>query len=108
MIKVKITKNIIRKSKNSLGLSAKQIVIALIGFLIGVLLYVSLKNVIPLSFLMWIIFFSVGGIIMFGVLNIQGMSLAQYIVKSFKGVDIRPYDSRGVFNSESVSEKTKK
>ena len=44
MIKVKITKNIIRKNKSSLGLNKKQIIIAGIAFVIGLLMLIFLKG----------------------------------------------------------------
>ena len=108
MIKVNVTKNIIRKTKSTLGLSMKQIIIALIAVFLGIILYVSLRNTVSLSALMWIIFIEMASIIMFGVVNIQGQSLMQYIIKIFKGVDIRPYDSKGVFSNDVFSEKNKK
>lgn len=98
MIKVKITKNIIRKSKSTLGLSMKQIIIAAIAAVIGVILYFAFRNTLNIEVLMTLVFIISGGIIMFGCVNIQGQSLFEYTVKIFKGVDVRPYDSRGVFS----------
>jgi len=42
---------------------------------------------------------------MFGCLNIQGMNLFTFFVKSLKGPDIRYYESRGVFTNELTENK---
>lgn len=75
MIKVKVTKNIIRKGNNSLGLSTKQMVIAAIAAMLGVAMYFIFRNMMNLEVLFTLIFIVVAGIIMFGCVNIQGMSL---------------------------------
>lgn len=106
MIKAKITKNIIRKSSNSLGLSMKQIIIGTVAAAIGVVLFFSLKNIMPLQVLMTLIFIFLAVVIMFGCVNIQGMNLFEYFMKMFKGADVRYYDSKGVFSND-ISEKKK-
>ena len=103
MIKVKITKNIIRKNKSSLGLNKKQIIIAGIAFVIGLLMLIFLKGTMSTQLLLSLIF--MGIIIFFGVVNIQGMSLFQYMISIFKGVDVRTYESKGVFNNDIFKEK---
>ena len=107
MIKAKITKNIIRKTDNTLGLTPKQILIGIVGALIGIGEYYLLKSYISTSTLMTIVFVTVGAIIMFGCVNIQGMNLFTYTVKIFKGPDIRYYESKVVFTNE-LSEENKK
>ncbi len=104
MIKAKITKNIMRKSKNSLGISPKQIIIGCVGALTGVLLFFLLRNKLPMTILMAIIFIYLAIVIFFGCVEIQGMNLFQYFVKSFKGVEVRYYDSKGVYDNV-ISEK---
>ncbi len=106
MIKAKITKNIIRKSSNSLGLSMKQIIIGISAAAIGIILFVLLKNVLPMQVLMTIIFIFLAVVIMFGCVNIQGQSLFGFFLKMFKGADVRYYDSKGVFSND-ISEKEK-
>lgn len=106
MIKVKVTKNIIRKGNNSLGLSTKQMVIAAIAAMLGVAMYFIFRNMMNLEVLFTLIFIVVAGIIMFGCVNIQGMSLFEYFLKMFKGVDVRPYKTEGVF--ADVRQKQKK
>lgn len=106
MIKAKITKNIIRKSSNSLGLSMKQIIIGISAAAMGIILFVLLKNVLPMQVLMTIIFIFLAVVIMFGCVNIQGQSLFEFFLKMFKGADVRYYDSKGVFSND-ISEKEK-
>ncbi len=106
MIKAKITKNIIRKSSNSLGLSMKQIVIGILAATMGIILFALLKNVLPMQILMTIIFIFLAVVILFGCVNIQGQSLFELFVKMFKGADVRYYDSKGVFSND-ISEKEK-
>lgn len=109
MIKVKITKNIIRKTQNSLGLSVRQIVFAVCAAILGIIMYFSLKDVLPTDTLMTLIFIVLGIIIGGGCLNIQGMSVFEYLIKAFKGVDVRPYESKGVFSKNvGISDKEEK
>lgn len=98
MIKVKITKNIIRKSNNSLGIGIKEIITAVIAAGIGVVMYFTLKNIVSTGSLMMLIFIVLATIIGFGCINIQGQSLFEYFIKVFKGADVRPYVSKGVFS----------
>lgn len=107
MIKVKITKNIIKKSKNSLGLNAKQFIIIGIAVAIAFALYFLLKNTMSFTALSTIIFVELLFIICLGIVNIQGMSLFRYFISIFKGADVRPYNSKGVFSND-ISEKSKK
>lgn len=104
MIKAKVTKNIIRKSSNSLGLSMKQIIIAVSAAIMGIGIYFLLKDKMPTNILMTLIFIILAVVIMFGCVNIQGQSLFQFMVKTFKGADVRYYDSKGVFSND-ISEK---
>ena len=104
MIKAKITKNIIRKSSNSLGLNMKQIIIGISAMAVGIVLFFSLKNILPMQILMTLIFIFLAVVIMFGCVNIQGQNLFQFMIKMFKGADVRYYDSKGVFSND-ISEK---
>lgn len=104
MIKAKITKNIIRKSSNSFGLSTKQIVIGLSAAAMGIALYFLLKNKLPMDILMTIIFIFLALVIIFGCVNIQGQNLITVLIKTSKGADVRYYESKGVF-SDDISEK---
>lgn len=105
MIKAKVTKNIIRKTNNSLGLTPKQIIIALIAFAIGIIMYFLLRNIISFSVLSTLIFTELAVIICFGVINIQGMSLFAFFMKSMKGADVRYYETEGIFSDISKQKK---
>lgn len=105
MIKAKITKNIMKKANNSLGLTTKQIVIACVAFAIGILMYLLLKNYMSFTILSTLIFIEIGTIIFFGVINIQGMNLLQYLIKSLKGPEIRYYSQEGVYMNDIQKEK---
>lgn len=100
MIKAKVTKNIIRKTNNSLGLTPKQILIAAIAFIIGILMYFLLRKYMSFTLLSTLIFTELATIICFGVVNIQGMSLLQFFIKMMKGPDIRYFESKGVYNDD--------
>lgn len=106
MIKAKITKNIIRKSSNSLGLSMKQIIVGISAAIMGIVLYFLLRNILPMQTLMTMIFIFLAVVILFGCVNVQGQNLFEVFVKMFKGADIRYYDSKGVFSND-ISEKKK-
>lgn len=100
MIKAKITKNIIKKTNNSLGLTPKQIIIAVIAFVIGLAMYFLLKDFMDFTTLSTLIFIEIAAVICFGVINIQGMSLFQFCVKTFKGADVRYYKTKGIFKND--------
>ncbi len=107
MIKAKITKNIIRKTDNTLGLSFKQIAIGIAAAVTGVIEYIGLKPYIQTTNLMTLIFITLAVIILFGCVNIQGMNLFTFFVKTFKGPDIRYYEQKGVFTNELIQKETK-
>lgn len=104
MIKAKVTKNIIRKSSNSLGLSMRQIIIGLSAAAMGIGIYFLLKNKLPMNVLMTLIFIFLAVVILFGCVNIQGQNLFQFMIKMLNGADVRYYDSKGVFSND-ISEK---
>lgn len=111
MIKVKITKNIIKRSNNPLGIGIKEIVTTLIAAAAGVAMYFLLKNVMSMGALLTLIFVVLGTIICFGCVNMQGQSLFELLIKSLKGADVRPYASKGVFSdygNETADRKRKK
>lgn len=66
---------------------------------------IFLKGTMSTQLLLSLIFLVMGIIIFFGVVNIQGMSLFQYMISIFKGVDVRTYESKGVFNNDIFKEK---
>ena len=105
MIKAKVTKNIIKKSNNSLGLTPKQIIISLIALVIGIIMYFLLRNYMDFTLLSTLIFCELAGIICFGVIKVQGMSLWSFFVKSMKGADVRYYEMEGMFSDISKQKK---
>ena len=100
MIKAKITKNIIKKTNNSLGLTPKQIIIAAIAFAIGLAMYFLLKDFMGFTILSTLIFIEIAAVICFGVINIQGMNMFQFCMKTFKGADVRYYKTEGMFKND--------
>jgi len=107
MIKAKITKNIMKKTNNSLGLTPKQMIITGVALAIGLLMYFLLKNYMSFTLLSTLIFIELAAVICFGVINLQGMSLFEYFVKTMKGVDVRYYRQEGVFTKNVVIQKEK-
>ena len=105
MIKAKVTKNIIKKTNNSLGLTPNQIIITLIAFVIGIIMYFLLRNYMNFTLLSTLILCELAGVICFGVINIQGMSLWSFFVKSMKGADVRYYETEGIFSDVSKQKK---
>ncbi len=108
MIKAKITKNIMKKTNNSLGLTPKQMIITGIALAIGMLMYFLLKNYMSFTVLSTLIFLELAAVICFGVINLQGMSLFEYFVKSMKGADVRYYKQEGVYMNNVDIQKEKK
>lgn len=108
MIKAKITKNIMKKTNNSLGLTPKQMIITGIALAIGLLMYFLLKNYMSFTVLSTLIFLELAAVICFGVINLQGMSLFEYFVKSMKGADVRYYKQEGVYMNNVDIQKEKK
>ncbi len=107
MIKAKITKNIMRKTNNSLGLTPKQMIVGGIGCAIAVLMYFLLRNHMSFTTLSTLIFIFLALVIGFGVINLQGMTLFQFLIKTFQGVDIRFYKQEGVYMNDIQKEKEK-
>ena len=108
MIKAKITKNIMKKTNNSLGLTTKQMIITGVALAIGLLMYFLLKNYMSFTVLSTLIFIELAAVICFGVINLQGMSLFEYFVKTMKGVDVRYYKQEGVYMNNVDIQKEKK
>lgn len=102
MIKVKVTKNIIRNGTLFFNLTLKQILSAVFSLVVAFGTYFLLKNSLNIDLLMTIIFFEIAICIGLGIVQIQGMSLFKILKLSFKGVDKRPYYIKGVFNNEKT------
>lgn len=102
MIKVKITKNIIRKGEVGFGLSLSQIIIGACGLSVGFGMFLMLKDKMSLNLLMTLIFIVMALFMFFGIVRVDGMSLGAILISAFKGVDKRPYCIEGVCRNESV------
>ena len=96
-----------KKTNNSLGLTTKQMIITGVALAIGLLMYFLLKNYMSFTVLSTLIFIELAAVICFGVINLQGMSLFEYFVKTMKGVDVRYYKQEGVFTKNVVIQKEK-
>ena len=101
MIKVKVTKNIIRKNEVAFGLNRAQVIVAAVGLAIGMLEIYLLKGITTTDTRMTIVFFSMAAFIFGGIVQINGTSLMSTLTKSLKGVDKRPYNKEGVYNDEN-------
>ncbi|MBE6852683.1 MAG: PrgI family protein [Ruminococcus sp.] len=100
MIKVRVTKNIIRKNEVAFGLNLSQAIVAAIGVIIGLLEGALLDGHVSTDTKMTIIFFTIAIFIFCGVIQINGMSVITLLGKSLKGVDKRPFDRKGVYNDK--------
>ncbi len=107
MIKVRITKNIIRKGEIGFGLSLSQIIIGICALAVGIGMYLLLKDKLSMNLLMSIIFITMAAFVFLGIIRIDGMSLGAVLLSSFKGVDKRPYCIEGVWKNEPVRKEKK-
>jgi hypothetical protein len=106
-MKVKITKNIIRKGEVGFGLTLPQIIIGVCGLAVGLGMFLMLKDKMSLNLLMTLIFIVMALFIMFGIVRVDGMSLGAILISTFKGVDKRPYCVEGVCRNEPVQKEKK-
>ncbi len=106
MIKAKITKNIIHKGPNILGMpvTISQIIIAAIGTAAAIGEFFLLSDKMDINSLMSIIFVTLMLFMAFGVVKIQGMTLVKFIILCMKGIDKRPFCIRGDFGEEYYEE----
>ncbi len=100
MIKVRVTKNIIRKNEVVFGLNISQVVVAAAGIAVGLIEGFFLNGKVSTDTKMSIIFVSMAIFIFCGVIQINGMSVIALMSKSLKGVDKRPFDRKGVYNGK--------
>ena len=97
MIRVKITKNIIRNGALLMGMTVSQIVTAVIGLVVSGIEIVLLYNVMDINGIMTIVFFTLLLFVGLGIVKIQGLSLFKFLVLALKGPDKRPYSTNGIF-----------
>jgi hypothetical protein len=107
MIKVKVTKNIMQKGAVIAGLNLKQLVIGALGIAAGFGTLALGWGKIHIDVLMTLVFAIIVAVIIFGVVQINGMSFAKFLFLGLKGVDKRPYCTKGVFRNGTVHKKEK-
>lgn len=101
MIRVKVTKNIVKPGASFMNFTAGQIAAGILAIATGIATFFILKDYINFNLLMWIIFFEIIIIIGIGIIRVNDMNLFTFIFKSLKGVDKRPYSNdKGVFDDE--------
>jgi uncharacterized membrane protein YccC len=100
MLKVKVTKNIMGRPNNQFNLSFKQIIVGVIGIAAGFSVLYFGWGKIQLDLLMTLVFITIFAVIMFGVVKVNGMSLAKFLLLGLKGVDKRPYCTKGGFSDD--------
>lgn len=103
MIKVKVTKNIMKQQNGILNLSVSQIVVGIIAFGIGVGTFFLLKDCMDFNLIMWIIFLELIIAVGIGVVRINGLNLFMLILLSMK-TDKRPYCSKGFNEGDKDNE----
>jgi hypothetical protein len=109
MIKVKVTKNIMSKGTVIAGLTWKQIIAGAVGIFAGLGTLALFWGKMNIDVLMTLVFVIVLVTIMFGVVQINGMSFIKFLFIGLKGVDKRPYCTKGVFSTfENKSSQKKK
>lgn len=100
MIKIKVTKNIIRNGTIFMGLTLKQIIMGGASFAIGILMVILLKGKMSTNAMMSLVFAVMFALLATTVIQIQGLSFPEFLYLCLKGVDKRPYDAKGVFDNE--------
>ncbi len=104
MIKVRVTKNIIRKGEVMWGLTLPQILMGVAALAVGVGMFLMLKDSMSMNGLMTLIFCVEALFLFCGIIRIHGMPFGIYLIKSFQGVEKRPYCMKGVF-TDDISQK---
>jgi len=108
-LKVKVTKNIIRKNGVIIaGLTIRDLISASIGLIISGLFIYFLKGKVSMNTLMNLSFLIIAVVVSCSVVKIQGMSLMKLLILTFKGVDKRPYNKSGGFSFEFIPKEKEK
>lgn len=98
MRRVTITKNIINKHTVIMGLSWSQIITVGIGTVValGTLYLLAFQLGINIELVMSIVFVEIVVIVFSGLVKINGMNLFKLLFLSFKGPDIRKFNTKGL------------
>ncbi len=108
MIKVRITKNIIRKGEVGFGLSLSQIIMGVCALAVGIGMFLLLRDSVSTNLLMTLIFVVMALFLGFGIVKINGMSLFKLLFSSLKGSDKRPYCIEGVYHNVQSDRRQKR
>jgi type IV secretory pathway VirB3-like protein len=100
MIKAKITKNIMGKGTVAGNLTWRQIIFGVAGVLVGFGVLALGWGKMNINLLMSLVFIVIVVTILLGVVRINGMSFLKFMLIGFKGVDKRPYCTKGGFHDE--------
>ena len=92
MIKVKVTKNIIRKGEVAFGFNKKQLIVGAAGIATGITMYMSLRKVMSTDMLMTLIFITMTAFIVLGIAQINNVPLLAFILKGSN--DKRPFNRK--------------
>lgn len=107
MITVKITKNIMNAKTNMLGITTKQMILLIIGMVVGAATFFLLKAFVPISLLMWLVFVEIALYTFVFVIKINGVSCFKMLF--CKKAVLKPFIRKGVFtNAKNISTKTVK
>lgn len=105
MIKVKVTKNIIRKGEVAFGFNKKQIMVGAAGIATGITMYMSLRKVMSTDMLMTLIFITMTAFIVLGIAQINNVPLLAFILKGSN--DKRPFNRKWTEEAERIDEEEK-
>lgn len=105
MIKVKVTKNIIRKGEIMWGLTLPQILMGVAALAVGSGMFLMLKDTMDINLLMTLIFIVMALFLFCGIIRVHGVPFGVYLLKCLKGVDKRPYCMKGVYTDDIQQKK---
>lgn len=105
MRRVQITKNIVNKGAWFMGLSKRQIVTGVIGLAVAGLTVWALWDRLQTDLMMIIVFLELIVVVVAGFVHINGMSLLQMIISSFKKIDIVYHNRKDGIYSDDTEEK---
>lgn len=100
MIKVKVTKNIIRRGTVLLNITLSQLIWGGISFAAAVVTFLLLKDSMNIEAVLMIAFVVSAAIAFGGIVRIQGIPFFTFVLMGLKGVDKRPFHIEGGFRND--------